>query len=281
LLFSGKSARFAFAFACSLGALLVLVVVRGSAWAESQLVSDLLQTAIAASAAVSAFLVTEGSSGYLRRLWRLFTVSLILVVGAQLIESYYENLAHTPFAKPWLSDIVFLLWVIPALIMLLPRPVEELAGVGWETILDFAQLAIVALTAYLYFFYLTSRWVAEGPQMVIKGIWLQMYRDLALAAAFMIRRQATPSKPVKALFGRVSLFFLLTAGSSLSYLLSWPVTTGRANWYDVAWCLPYLFVTAFAAQWNMKEAIAEETLRRVKPRFSRGRCRLACRCWSC
>lgn len=258
MLSSGTSARFALAFACSLGALLVLVV-RGSAWAESQLVSDLLQTAIAASAAVSAFLVTGRSSGYLRRLWRLFTVSLILVVGAQVIESYYENLAHTPFAKPWLSDIVFLLWVIPALIMLLPRPVEELAGVGWETILDFAQLAIVALTAYLYFFYLTSRWVAEGPQMVIKGIWLQMYRDLALAAAFIIRRQATPSKPVKALLGRVSLFFLLTAGSSLSYLLSWPVTTGRANWYDVAWCLPYLFVTAFAAQWNMKETIVEET----------------------
>jgi hypothetical protein len=85
-----------------------------------------------------------------------------------------------------------------------------------------------------------------------------MYRDLALAAAFLIGWQTTRSKPVKALFGRISLFFLLTAGGSLSYLLSWPVTTGRANWYDVAWCLPYLFVTAFASPWKMKETIAEE-----------------------
>ena len=176
MLSSGKFARFALAIACLLSALLVFVVLGAGAWAHSQLVSDLLQTAIAAWAAVSAFLATGRSSGYLRRLWRLFTVSLILVVCAQVIESYYENLAHTPFAKPWLSDIVFLLWVIPALIMLLPRPVEELGGIAWETILDFAQLGIVALTAYLYFFYLTSRWGAQGPQMVLKEIWLQMYR---------------------------------------------------------------------------------------------------------
>ena len=258
LLSSGKSSRFALALACLLSGLLVLVVVRANAWRNSQLASDLLQTAIAAGAAVSAFLVGGRSSGYLRRLWRLFTFSLVLVVGAQVIESYYENLAHTPFAKPWLSDIVFILWVIPALIMLLPRPVEELAGIAWETILDFAQLGIVALTAYLYFFYLTSRWQAEGPQLVIKEIWLQMFRDLALAAAFLMRSKAAPSKPAKALFGRVSLFFLLTAGSSFSYLLSWPVETGRANWYDVAWCLPYLFVTAFASRWQMKETLAEE-----------------------
>jgi hypothetical protein len=216
LLSSGKFTRFAPAIAGLLTALLVFVVVRASVSANSQLVSDLLQTAIAACAAVSSFLVSERSSGYVRRLWRLFTLSLILVVCAQVIESYYENLAHTPFAKPWLSDIVFLLWVIPALIMLLPRPAEEFAGIAWETILDFAQLGIVALTAYLYFFYLTSRWGAEGPQMVLNEIWLQMYRDLALAAAFLIGWQTTRSKPVKALFGRISLFFLLTAGGSLS-----------------------------------------------------------------
>lgn len=183
---SGKFARFALALLGLLTGLLLVVVVRANAWRNSQLASDLLQTAIVSSAAISAYLVAGRSSGYLRRLWRLFTVSLILVVGAQIIESYYENVTHTPFRTPWPSDIVFILWVIPTLIMLLPRPLEESAGIAWETILDFAQLGIVALTAYLYFFYLTSRWEAEGPQMVTKEIWLQMYRDLALAAAFMI-----------------------------------------------------------------------------------------------
>jgi hypothetical protein len=120
LLPSGKFARFAIPPACVLSGLLVLDVVRADAWAHSQIASDLLQTAMVAWAAVAAFRVTGRSSGYLRRLWRLFTVSLILVVAAQAMETYYENLTHTPFATPWLSDIVFILWVTPALIMLLP-----------------------------------------------------------------------------------------------------------------------------------------------------------------
>jgi len=189
----------------------------------------------------------------------LFTVSLLLVVVAQVLETYYEGLAHTPFATPWPSDVGFILWVIPALIMLLPRPDKEHGGIDWETILDFAQVGIVALTAYLYFFYLTSRWESEGPQMVTKEIWLQIYRDLAIAAAFLLRSRASVSEPAKVLFRRVSLFFLFATGASMTYLLSGQGSTGRANWYDVAWCGPYLFVTAFATQWKAEvDASAKE-----------------------
>lgn len=250
---SRKFSRFALAIALAVLVLLILVVARLGHHANSQLQSDLLQSAIVAWAAACALWVTRHSFRYLRRLWLLFSISLLLVVVAQALETYYESLAHTPFATPWPSDIVFILWVIPALIMLLPRPGSESTGIAWETILDFAQVAIVALTAYLYFFYLTSRWEAEGPQMVTKEIWLQMYRDLAIAAAFLMRSRVSLSEPAKALFRRVSLFFLLTAGASMTYLLSGQGGTGRANWYDVAWCGPYLFVTAFATRWKTED----------------------------
>ncbi len=259
LLPSSKLSRFALAVAFALLALLVLVVAREGHHANSQLLSDLLQSAIVASAAACALWVTGRSTGYLRRLWLLFTVSLLLVVVAQVLETYYEGLAHTPFATPWPSDVGFILWVIPALIMLLPRPDKEHGGIDWETILDFAQVGIVALTAYLYFFYLTSRWESEGPQMVTKEIWLQIYRDLAIAAAFLLRSRASVSEPAKVLFRRVSLFFLFATGASMTYLLSGQGGTGRANWYDVAWCGPYLFVTAFATQWKAEvDASAKE-----------------------
>lgn len=255
---SSKFSRFALAVACALLALLVLVVARAGHGANNQLQSDLLQSAIVAWTAACALWVTRRSSGYLRRLWLLFTVSLLLVVVAQVLETYYEALAHTPFATPWPSDIVFILWVIPALIMLLPRPDKESGGIDWEAILDFAQVGIVALTAYLYFFYLTSRWEAEGSQMVAKEIWLQMYRDLAIAAAFLVRSRKIVSEPVKALFRRVSLFFLLTTGASITYLLTGQAGAGRANWYDVAWCGPYLFVTTFAILWKTKDDASPE-----------------------
>lgn len=254
---SGKFSRFALSVAFALLALLVLVVARaGGHHAHTQLLSDLLQSAVVAWAAACAWWVTRRTSGYLRRLWLLFTVSLLFAAVAQILETYYEALAHTPFATPWPSDIVFILWVIPVFIMLLPHPDKESVGIDWVTILDFAQVGIVALTAYLYFFYLTSRWEAEGPQMVAKEIWLQACRDLAIAAAFLWRSRATVSEPAKALFRRVSLFFLLTTGASITYLLSGQGGAGRANWYDVAWCGPYLFVTAFASRWKLKEDAA-------------------------
>ena len=253
---SSKFSRLTLSAACLLTGLVILVVIRGPQ-PNSQLLSDLLESALVVCAAMSAAWVTLRSSGYLRRLWLLFTVSLLLVVIAQVLETYYENIAHTPFATPWPSDILFILWVIPALIMLLPSPDREAGGIAWETILDFAQVGIVALAAYLFFFYLTSRWEARGPQMVMREIWLQMYRDLVIAAAFVIRSRGSNSLPVKFLFRRVSLFFLLSAGSSLAYLLM-PAPVGRANWYDVPWCLPYLFLTWFASRRKEEEARADQ-----------------------
>ena len=134
---SGKFARLALAVAFLLVGSLVLVVARAGAYATSQLVSNLLQTATVAWTAVCALGATRRSSGYLRQLGALFSASLMLVIGAQVLETYYESLAHTPFATPWPSDIVFILWVIPSLAMLLPRPEPNLARIPWEMILNF------------------------------------------------------------------------------------------------------------------------------------------------
>ena len=252
---SGKFPRLVLAVACLLSGLLILVVVRADRLANSELLSNLLATAVALGAVICTIRVTLRSSGYVRRLWLLLTISLSLLAFAQALETYYQSLAHTAFATPWPSDIGFILWVIPVLIMFLPRPDEE--TIAWETILDFAQVAIVGLTAYLYFFYLTSRWEAEGPQMVMREIWLQVYRDLLLAGAFFLRSRASRSQPVRALFRRVSVFFLLTTGSSIAFLLSKAPVVGQAHWYDAAWCVPYLFVMGFAARWKTEDAAAE------------------------
>lgn len=256
---SSKFSRLALAATFAFLGLLIFVVATAGR-PKSELFSNVLQSGIVVCATFCALRVTGRTSGYLRRLWLLFAVSLLFLVLAQVLETYYASLAHKLFATPWPSDIVFILWVIPALIMLLPRPDEESVGIAWETVLDFVQVGIVALTAYLYFFYLTSRWEAEGPRVAVREIWLQMFRDLAIAAAFMIRSRNSESPPVKALFRRVLLFFLLSAGSSICYLISWPGRPGKANWYDVAWCVPYVFVTAFASRWNTIEAPSPKEL---------------------
>ncbi|HKW64173.1 MAG TPA: PAS domain S-box protein [Candidatus Acidoferrum sp.] len=233
-----------------------LMVVLAGAPGNSRLASDLLQSALAVLAGISAVWVTKASQGFLRRLWLLFSISVFLVCAAQILKTYYKNIAHLPFAAPWPSDILYILWVIPALMMFLPRPGDESGRIDWTTILDFFQVGIVALTAYLYFFYLTSRWQAEGTQMVSNVFRVQMYRDLVITVAFAIGSRTSASRAVKTLFRGVAVFFVLEAGWA-ALIVSRPILI-KTNWDEVAWCAPYLFLTAFAWRWKSEEYASSE-----------------------
>jgi hypothetical protein len=250
LLPSSKFSGFALAVACLLTGVLALTLAgtRGN----GKLASDLLQSTVALVGGICALQATGASKGHLRRLWLLFTISVFLVCAAAILKIYYKHIVQLPSNTPWPSDILFILWVIPALMMFLPRSDDESGGIDWPTILDFAQVGIVALTAYLYFFYLTSRWQAEETQMVLSIFRLQFYRDIAIAAAFMIGLWTSASRSAKALFKGIAMFFLLEAGWAV-YLVIWP-NPGKTTLADVVWCAPYLFLTAFASRWKTEEA---------------------------
>jgi PAS domain S-box-containing protein len=247
---SRKFAWFAFVVAGVLTALLLFVVEGSSAPARSLLLSDLLQTAIALWATYCSFRVARRSSGYLRQLWMLFAGALFLFSAAQALETYYQSLVHASSLTPWPSDILFILWATPALMMFLPRPAEDSSEVDWQQVLDFAQIGVVALTAYLYFFYIPSRWEAEGPQMVVKVMRVQVLRDLAFVAGFAVWAFTVSPRSLRSFFGRMSIFFLFGAASGLFFLFASPASGTRTTWIDVIWCLPSLFAAAFAATWN-------------------------------
>jgi hypothetical protein len=168
LLPSGRFSWLALAVAALLAAILLALFGGVHSPAAGLLLSDILQCAIALWAAFCAFYVARQSKGYLRQLWLLLGSALSISTSAQVLETYYQNIAHLPSTSPWPSDILFLFWVIPAILMFLPRPSEESTGINWLQVLDFAQIGVVALTAYLYFFYVPSRWEVEGPQMILK-----------------------------------------------------------------------------------------------------------------
>jgi PAS domain S-box-containing protein len=252
LLPSGKFPKVALLIAGILAALLVLVIEEIQSPAESLLLSDLVQVGILVWAACCSFYVARRSAGDLRYLWMLLTVSLFIAASAQSFETYYQNIPHLTAAGPWPSDILLILWVVPAALMLLPRPAES-RGIQWEQLLDFAQLIVVALTAYLYFFYVTSRWQAEGPQMVTKILSLQGIRDFLLGAGFLIRAATISSRPIPAFFRRMAGIFLLASASEILSVFHGSSSPARASWADFTWCTPYLFVAVFAAWWSPEE----------------------------
>src|SRR5207302_8591217 len=107
-------------------AVVLCVVVEGIRQpATSLLLSDLLQTALVLWAVFCSVYVARRSSAYLRQLWMLLAAAFFLAVAAQALETYYQCFAHASSLTPWPSDILFLLWVTPAVMMLLPRPEKE------------------------------------------------------------------------------------------------------------------------------------------------------------
>ncbi|MGB4783735.1 MAG: PAS domain S-box protein, partial [Candidatus Acidiferrum sp.] len=251
---------FALAGAGVLTALLLFVVAGVRTPATSLLLSSLLQASIALWATLCAFYVAKRSSGYLPQLWMLFASALFLVSAAQALETYYESFVHAPPLTPWPSDVLFVLWATPALMMLLPRPAGPSGAIDWQQVLDFAQIGVVALTAYLYFFYVPSRWEAEGQQMLVKMMRVHAVRDLAFAAGFAVRAVTVSPLPTRAFFKRIAIFFLLDSASGLAFIFGLRTYGTRAAWTDFIWCAPFLFAAAFAATWNLdQESIPRQT----------------------
>jgi PAS domain S-box-containing protein len=250
LLLSGKFTQIVLAVQVFLVGLLILGVTGAVASANNQFFSDLVQSAVALSAGACAFLAGKRSGGYLRRLWFLFTAGIFFTFLAQALVTYFNNISHRSAVTPWPSDILFILWVLPILMMLMPQTAEESGGTDWLAVLDFMQVGIVALTAYVYLYYVAAVWQSAGHQMVLKVMKLQGYRDLAVAAAFVAASRSVSCPPLRSLYNRVAVFFFAEVAPTLLYLFSRPAAAGRVSWSGVAWCVPYLILTVIVGTWK-------------------------------
>lgn len=151
LLRPGKFSRFSMAFAAALTALLILVIESALPTTARILYSDLLQAAIVLWAAYCAWCAALRSSGTLRQLWMLFAFALLILATAQGVETYSQNYLRLSSIAPWPSDILFLLWVTPCVMMLLPSSAGESGGIDWRQTLAFAQVVVVALASCVVF----------------------------------------------------------------------------------------------------------------------------------
>ena len=262
---SSKFSRLALSVAGLLAVLLFAAIEGIRSPATRLLFSDLLQGTIILWAAYCSVHVARNSSGYLRQLWTLLASALFLGTAAQALETYYQSIVHAPNLTPWPSDILFSLWVLPAVMMLVSWPAEKSSGIDWLQVLDFAQIGIVALTAYLYFFYAPSRWEAEGAQMVRQIFWVQLLRDMALGAGFLFQRMTVSSRSIRAFFGWMCGFFFAAGATDLIDLVVPGSFAGRVSWTDLTWCAPYLLVAVFAATWKGgEEATVQEASSSVR-----------------
>lgn len=262
---TGKFPRYALVVVVALTAMMFVVILGVRPPATRLLYGDVVQTAIVLWAAYCASHVALRSAGYLRQLWMLFALALLIAAAAQGLETYYQNISHRPMAAPWPSDILFILWVAPLVMMFLPRPAGEARGIDWPQVLDFVQVVVVGLTTYLYFFYIPSRWASEGAQLVPKILQVQTVRDAALGVGFAILAARAAEPSLRAFYSRLSFLCILASTFELAFFFPSRPVSGQSGWNDLGYSAPYLFATVAAATWTREAERVPATITR-RPR---------------
>ena len=250
LLPSGKFPRLAIAAAILIAILLILDLQFVHSAAKSLLFSNALDLAMLLLAAVSSFYVSRRSSGYARQLWTLLAIALSLESIAQAISTYYQSFVPGSAQIPWPSDLLFFVWAAPVFMMFLPASDDDSPSFDLLRILDFLQVAIVAATAYLYFFYVPSRWQSGQASLLRQILILYILRDFFLCSGFFLRAKTSLSPWLRYFSVAMALIFLTAVLSDADYLFTLGTFSGGASWGDVVSALPYLLVVIFAATWK-------------------------------
>src|SRR5882757_2365764 len=249
LLPHGKFSKLLIALALLVAALLFLDLTAVPYSESRHLFANSLDFCTVFLAAFASFDAARRSHGYARQLWTLLTIALSLETLAEAVTTYYQSYVPGSSNLPGPSDILFFVWTAPVFMMFLPSADEKSRGWDWLRTLDFAQIAIVALTAYLYFFYSPSRWLASPADIPRQILTLYIVRDVLLSMGFFFRSRKSASPGLRSFSLGLSSVFFLAVISDSDYLLTLRTSLNAASWGDFLFLLPCLVVIFLASTW--------------------------------
>lgn len=250
---SGKFPRFAVAASFLFALLLVLDLELVHSPATSLLASNALDFAMVFLASVCSFYAARRSSGYARQLWILVAIAFSLETAGQGVSTYYQCFVPGSAQSPWPSDVLFFVWAVPIFMIFLPRSDEDPSGVDNIRLLDFLQVAILAVTLYLYFFYSPSRWQGNQPTILRQILLVYISRDILLSLAFFFRARAAIPSWFRTFCLVLATAFLGMVLADGEYLLAIVDSRILSSWGDLIWMIPSIILIFFAVNWAQPE----------------------------
>ena len=209
-----------------------------------------------ALAATCCFVVAGRSSGYSRQVWLLLATAFSLETLAQGYSAYFQSFVPGSSLSPMPSDVPYFLWAAPVFMIFLPRSSEDAPGFDWLRAFDFLQVAIVAVTIYIYFLYAPSRWQADRHMMLREILLLYIGRDSLLSAGFLIRSRTSRTTWLRPFFLVLGIVFVSAVLSDSAYLWTLNAAVSAATWADLLWMLPHLIIVFFALSWEPSASAA-------------------------
>ena len=213
--------------------------------------SNLIQIACGWIACGFAFWTAARSRKHMRTFWALVGSSFFMWGLGQSGWTYFETLfgAHQIINAP--TDLFFFFSFTPMLLALLLRKEFQGSGHDWARVLDAAQVGILAVSGYLFFFALPpeTKVSQEFTDRLLTYVFTS--RNVFIGALFVLRSGFAANRNGRRLYGWLAAFWIFY--SSMTGLtnyarLHFGAQTGE--WWDLGWTTPFLLGALIAANWE-------------------------------
>jgi two-component system, cell cycle sensor histidine kinase and response regulator CckA len=191
-----------------------------------------------------------------KRLWRLTSLSALLVAASQALYTDYYDYLHAPLGTMWPSDVLIFFWVVPLVMTLFLSPRDPNSGYQWLRVCDFAQVCTLALAIELSEIYVPSSWQTAGQAMEVRTLHAAILFYGLISLSFVVRGLVSENRVERAFFGRLGgflIFYSAVMSGTLYYQASGHYKQGQ--WSDLPWTVAYALLIVIAGTWNEREEL--------------------------
>ena len=214
------------------------------------LVANLTEVAASALAAVACFGASRRGRGMARSFWTLLAYGMVIWGVTNLAWAQHEFFhAARPSASSAIEFLFTVQGVFFALALFLDQD-KESSVLDPETLLDFAQLAIIFFFVFLDVFYVPNVRLS-GQSDSARRLWMEFGEELSILVLACIQwLRARPGQNRKLYAGFVAYFSIFTACAGLAEFRQHYRSTPTGTLFDLCWTLPFLWAAFWAARWQ-------------------------------
>jgi len=211
--------------------------------------SDFLELGAVLLATIACFATSRRAHGIARPFWYLNGSAFATWSAGKCIIVYrFEFLGI--YRINFFSLILFFLAAAPMFVAIFLSDENFQDRISWEWALDAAQILGLILAIYLFLIYIPILYYGDWAVSGLEDR-LLLWRNILLAAGLLARAALSQSRYTRRLYLPVGLIIGIYTvstwfGNRAQSLSGGPVSA----WYDLAWAVPFSFITIAAAFWQ-------------------------------